>query len=165
MWYCAVSKPSKEVYAAQQLRNQGADTFVPMCLRDVKRRKDAPSEVREQPVLSRYFLFRPNGLAIRTVLSTRGIAGIVKWGSGEPIQVSQEAYDKWVRDASAVQDMRAKAAEYILSQTYNVQTSRGTTFAGELIEILSGKLKFQLGKDYGYAKMTVRTNEAEFTAA
>lgn len=162
VWLVAISKPAKESYAAEQLRNQGCETYVPFCLRDVKQKTGS----HYTPLVSRYFLFLPNGLPIRTILSTRGLHSIVKHGDGSPATVSQSAYEQWVRDSSAVQDMRKKAAEYILRQTYMINSERYGEMPGELIEVLGGgKLKFQLNKDYGHAKITVSKADVSVIAA
>lgn len=142
MFLVAISKPSQELYACQQLTNQGAQCYLPMCLED--RSVKQKSEPRLIPLLKRYFLFDPCGIPVRTVLNTRGIASIVKQGDGSPAKVSQKEYDWWVSMTAAVQDFRQSAAQYMIGQTVRVSEGPFAGMLGELIGVSGNKLKITL---------------------
>jgi hypothetical protein len=140
-WLVAISHPQKESYAAQQLRNQGCETYVPFCVEDrVSRGKKTAQYV---PLMRRYFLFNPMGLPIRTVLSTRGIRSIVTQGDGSPAKVSNAEYERWVEQSSAVQDFRRKAALYVIGQTVSFQ-KYGQTFTGIICDIMKSDLRVEI---------------------
>lgn len=150
VWLIAISHPKKEVYASQQLQNQGCECFVPMCWRDVPNKGEFKHTVSPQqkqqlvPLLSNYFLFNPNGLAIRTVLSTRGIRGLVKQAGGEPSAVNDREYQRWYEMTSMVADFRKKAAQYVIGQQLKIEEGPFAGMMGNLLEISGGKLKIDV---------------------
>lgn len=144
MWLVAVSKPAKESYAAQQLQNQGCDTYLPYCLRDNDKRTNTVGIPRCEVLISRYFVFRTNGLPIRTVLSTRGIHSIVKRGDGSPAELSEREYQRWHEMTSMVADFRKKAAHYVIGQQLKIEEGPFAGMMGNLLEISGGKLKIDV---------------------
>lgn len=143
-WLVAVSKPAKESYAAHQLQNQGCDIYLPYCLRDHDRRTNTSGTPRYEPLVGRYFLFKTNGLPIRTVLSTRGIHSIVKRGDGSPASVSEREYQRWYEMTSMVADFRKKAAQYVIGQQLKIEEGPFSGLMGNLLEISGGKLKIDV---------------------
>lgn len=88
-WYCIQSKPREDARAEEHLRNQGYEVFRPM-LRARKRRAAGMATVTES-LFPRYLFIRlddrhENWMPLR---STRGVAGLVKFGQ-RPIPVPDE---------------------------------------------------------------------------
>lgn len=146
MYLVAISKPSQELFAARELTNQGCDCYVPMCIREVTNRRGVSrrTEPKYLPLLSKYFLFNPNGLPVRIIKNTRAIAGIVEQGDGSPAQVSEREYQRWVEMTSAVQDFRKTAAEYVIGQQLKIEKGPFAGLMGNLLEVSSGKLKIDV---------------------
>jgi transcription antitermination factor NusG len=151
MYLVAISKPHQEAYAARQLENQGAQCYVPVCLKDVSQK----SQSHYSPLLARYFMFAPQGLAIRKVLNTRGVSGIVKHGDGTPAQVSKKDFEWWLSMTAVVQDMRRKTAQYMIGQTVAVSEGPFAGLLGELIGFSGQKLKLQLPESQNSLILTV----------
>lgn len=143
VWMVAISKPAKESYAAQQLQNQGCEIYLPYCLRDHDGRTNTKGKSNYEPIISRYFLFRANGLPIRTVLSTRGIHSIVKQGDGGPAVVTDQEYARWVSWTSVVHDFRKKAAQYVIGQQLKIEEGPFANLLGNILEISGSKLKIE----------------------
>lgn len=164
-WLVAISKPAKESYAAEQLRNQGCETYVPFCLRDHDGRSNTKGTPRYEPLLGRYFLFKANGLPIRTVLSTRGIHSIVKGGDGSPSSVSEREYQRWYEMTSMVADFRKSAAQYVIGQALRIETGAFAGMMGNLMEISGNKLKISLAASDNSIKLTVGKSDVSVIAA
>lgn len=159
-WLIAISHPKQEKYAASQLENQGCETYVPMCWRDAPHRGRIVSRKQAQqivPLLSAYFVFKTNGLPVRTVLSTRGIRSIVKQSDGSPATMRQSEYERWVEMTSAVQDFRKTAAEYVIGQQLKIEKGPFAGLVGRLLEISSGKVKLELQSETN--SLTITTDK------
>lgn len=161
MYLVAISKPQQETYAARQLENQGALCYVPVCLRDVSQKTGS----QFQPLLARYFMFAPQGLAIRKVLNTRGIAGIVKHGDGTPAQVSKRDFEWWQTMTAVVQDMRRQTAQYMIGQAVAVSDGPFAGLVGELIGFSGQKLKIELPKAQNSLTITISKDSVSTVAA
>lgn len=161
-WLIAVSHPSKEQYAARELENQGCQCFVPLCWRDPPNKGrivSRPAGPQLVPLLSQYFLFRSMGLPIRTVLSTRGIRGMVKQAGGEPATVRQQDYERWYELTAMVADFRKTAAQHVIGEQLRVE---GGPFAGQmgrLLEISGGKYKIGLAAAGNSLTLTVNRDQ------
>lgn len=155
----AISKPSQELFAARELTNQGCDCYVPICIREVTNRRGVSrrTEPKYLPLLSKYFLFNPNGLPVRIIKNTRAIAGIVEQGDGSPAQVSEREYQRWVEMTSAVQDFRKSAAEYVIGQQLKIEKGPFAGLVGRLLEISSGKVKLELQSETN--SLTITTDK------
>lgn len=154
MYLVAISKPSQEQYAASQLTNQGCECYVPVCLKDVSQKQKSEYSV----ILPRYFMFNPNGLAVRKVLNTRGVAGIVKHGDGTPAKVNERDFQWWVEMTAAVQDFRRKAAQYMIGQQLAVTEGPFAGMVGELIGYSGQKLKLELSGSVN--SLTITTDKS-----
>ena len=89
-WYLAYTKPRQEHIAELNLRQQGFLTYLPL-FKVLKRGTEAPAS---EPMFPRYLLLRPAhpGQSLSTVRSTRGVAGLVRFGV-EPGTVSDAAVE------------------------------------------------------------------------
>jgi transcriptional antiterminator RfaH len=87
-WYLAYTKPRQEHIAELNLRQQGFLTYLPL-FKVLKRGAEAPVN---EPMFPRYLLLRPAhpGQSLSTVRSTRGVAGLVRFGV-EPGTLSDSA--------------------------------------------------------------------------
>jgi len=87
-WYLAYTKPRQEHIAELNLRQQGFLTYLPL-FKVLKRGAEAPVN---EPMFPRYLLLRPAhpGQSLSTVRSTRGVAGLVRFGV-EPGTISDSA--------------------------------------------------------------------------
>lgn len=157
-WLIAISHPSKEQYAAQQLEQQGCETYVPLCWRD-KPHKGRIVSPRQSPqlvaLLNLYFLFKPNGLPVRTALNTRGIRGLVKQAGGEPATVRQRDYERWYEMTSMVADFRQSAAQYVIGQQLKIEEGPFAGTIGRLLEISGSKYKLGLAESGNSLTLTV----------
>lgn len=160
-WLIAISHPSKEQYAAQQLEQQGCETYVPLCWRDKPKRPRSGKDVSHTntpqivPLISAYFLFRSMGLPVRTVLNTRGIRGIVKQAGGEPATVRQKDYERWYEMTSMVADFRQSAAQYVIGQQLKIEEGPFAGTIGRLLEISGSKYKLGLAESGNSLTLTV----------
>jgi transcriptional antiterminator RfaH len=79
-WYAAYTQPQTEARAAQQLRNQGFDVFLPLCRR--LRRHARRSETVLRPLFPRYLFVALDSerQRWRSVNGTRGIIHLVCQG-------------------------------------------------------------------------------------
>lgn len=167
MWLIAIAHPKKEVYASQQLQNQGCDAFVPMCWRDAPNKGKVSPQPAQQlvPLLNQYFLFNPKGLAIRTVLSTRGVRGLVKQAGGEPSTVSEREYQRWYEMTSMVADFRQSAAQYVIGQQLKIENGPFMGMVGRLMGISGNKLKLDLEGSGNSVKLSVGKSDVSVIAA
>jgi transcriptional antiterminator RfaH len=108
-WYLAYTKPRQEHIAELNLRQQGFLTYLPL-FKVLKRGAEAPTH---EPMFPRYLLLRPAhpGQSLSTVRSTRGVAGLVRFGV-EPGRVSDAAVEgiRAVEQARAQLDLAALTA-------------------------------------------------------
>jgi transcriptional antiterminator RfaH len=78
-WYLVYSKPRQELRAQEQLANQGFESFTPLITLN-KIRAGKTTTVTE-PLFPRYlFLKCPQIPNLSTIRSTRGVAGLVRFG-------------------------------------------------------------------------------------
>jgi transcriptional antiterminator RfaH len=79
-WYAAYTQPQTEARAAQQLRNQDFDVFLPLCRR--LRRHARRTETVLRPLFPRYLFVAldPERQRWRSVNGTRGIVHLVGQG-------------------------------------------------------------------------------------
>lgn len=164
-WLVAISAPQKEVEAAKELTSLGATSYLPMCLRDLKYykgKKNLESQLKkdpEVPLLQRYFLFEPNGVHIRTILSQKAISGIVKRQTGEPMPVSEAEYNRWVSMTAGLQDFREKSARYILGQQLTIERGPMTGFTGILRQVLGSRVQIEIDSFGNSLKMVVNKED------
>lgn len=164
-WLVGISAPQKEVEAAKELSSLGVITYLPMCLRDLKYYKGKKSldqqlkKDPEVPLLQRYFLFDPNGVHVRTILSGKHISGIVKRQSGEPLPVSQSEYDRWVSITAGLQDFREKSARYILGQQLTIERGPLMGWTGILRQIMGSKLQIEVASIGGNVKLVANQSD------
>lgn len=164
-WLVGISAPQKEVEAARELTSLGVITYLPMCLRDLKYykgKKNLEQQLKkdpEVPLLQRYFLFDPNGVHVRTILSGKHISGIVKRQSGEPLPVSQAEYDRWVRITAGLQDFRQRSAQYILGQQLTIERGPMQGWTGILRQIMGSKLQIEVASIGGSVKLVANQSD------
>ncbi|EIW89376.1 transcriptional activator RfaH [Alishewanella agri BL06] len=78
-WYLLYSKSRQEQRAQQHLANQGFESFAPHIL--VKKLRAGKTVEINEPLFPRYiFLKCPKALNLSTIRSTRGVAGLVRFG-------------------------------------------------------------------------------------
>lgn len=78
-WYLLYSKSRQEQRAQQHLANQGFESFAPHIL--VKKLRAGKTVAINEPLFPRYiFLKCPKALNLSTIRSTRGVAGLVRFG-------------------------------------------------------------------------------------
>lgn len=78
-WYLLYSKSRQEQRAQQHLANQGFESFAPHIL--VKKLRAGKTVEINEPLFPRYiFLNCPKALNLSTIRSTRGVAGLVRFG-------------------------------------------------------------------------------------
>lgn len=78
-WYLLYSKSRQEQRAQQHLANQGFESFAPHIL--VKKLRAGKTVEVNEPLFPRYiFLKCPKALNLSTIRSTRGVAGLVRFG-------------------------------------------------------------------------------------
>lgn len=78
-WYLLYSKSRQEQRAQQHLANQGFESFAPHIL--VKKLRAGKTVEINEPLFPRYiFLKCPKPLNLSTIRSTRGVAGLVRFG-------------------------------------------------------------------------------------
>ena len=79
-WFVAMTKPSREGLACQQLANQGYEVYLPVCQRTVRRRCRHLTE--RAPMFPSYLFVRP-GLeeqSLSSIRSTVGVQQLVRFG-------------------------------------------------------------------------------------
>ncbi len=78
-WYLIYSKSRQEQRAQQHLANQGFESFAPQIT--VKKIRAGKTVQLTEPLFPRYiFLKCPQTLNLSTIRSTRGVAGLVRFG-------------------------------------------------------------------------------------
>ena len=79
-WFVAMTKPSREELARQQLANQGFEVYLPMCQRTVRRRGRHLAE--HAPMFPRYLFVRPSReeQSLSSIRSTAGVQQLVRFG-------------------------------------------------------------------------------------
>lgn len=92
-WYVVYTQQGKEALAAQQLRNQGFDTYLPQYQK--LRRHAGKTEIAAAPLFPRYIFA---GMDIeqqrwRSVNGTRGVIGLVMFGD-KPIPVPEAVIEE-----------------------------------------------------------------------
>ena len=92
-WYLVSTKPQKDSYAQEQLINQGYEVYRPVTNR-IKTRANKKVQITES-LFPRYLFVRmQNGVDDwGPVRSTRGVAGIVKFGA-QPAKVDDSLIDE-----------------------------------------------------------------------
>ncbi len=87
-WYAVHTRPSSEAKAAEQLRRQGYEAYLPRHRRWVRHARRHAAALR--PLFPRYLFVAIDRerMAWRPVLSTIGVAGMV-CGGGEPMPVPE----------------------------------------------------------------------------
>lgn len=86
-WWLLMTKPHKELYAEEQLNNQGYTTYTPQVKRLRKRKNKVISSV--EALFPKYLFIQldteqDNWMPVR---STRGVTNFVKFGGNMPAQV------------------------------------------------------------------------------
>ena len=79
-WYVAYTQPKSEVLAAENLKRQGFDVYLPLCK---TYKKSLADEVwRSVPMFARYMFFRPGNdtQSIGAARSTRGVSFVLSFG-------------------------------------------------------------------------------------
>ena len=121
-WYLIYCKPRQEQRAQQQLANQGFDTFLPLITLPANPLKK-PAVAKAEPLFPRYLFLKADNLEFFSkIRSTRGVAGVVKFGQ----QLAYVAPD-FIKQLMAQQ--------IGLQQQLNQQLSLQ---AGDALHILSG---------------------------
>lgn len=143
-WVAVISHAGQQYRAARELQNQGCTVFLPECIVEKRDRKTKQKRTVTVPRLGRYLFCNPNGLAIRTVLSTRGVHSMVRKGSGEPDWIRPETMESVIALMSAVQDMTPRAAAVYVGQKLTVKDGPFAGITGTVIEILGKELKLSL---------------------
>ncbi|MDC0237535.1 transcriptional activator RfaH, partial [Gammaproteobacteria bacterium] len=96
-WYVVRTKPRSEYRAKRELSNQGYESYLPemQISRLIRGRESTVTE----PLFSRYLFVRLSRVDSRwtSIRSTRGVEGVVAFGDGEPLPVSDYAVDT-IRD-------------------------------------------------------------------
>lgn len=78
-WYLVYCKPKQEQRAQQQLENQGFTSFLPLV--SLTKVKAGKKQFITEPLFSRYLFIKSQAeLSITKISSTRGVAGLVKFG-------------------------------------------------------------------------------------
>ena len=79
-WFVAMTKPSREELARQQLANQGYEVYLPMCQQTVRRRGRHLTE--RAPMFPRYLFVRPCRAEqiLSPIRSTVGVQQLVRFG-------------------------------------------------------------------------------------
>lgn len=88
-WYAVYTQPNKEALAAQQLRNQGFEAYLPQYQR--LRRHAGRTDIVSTALFPRYLFagLDPDRQRWRSVNGTRGVIGLVMFGD-KPMPVPQD---------------------------------------------------------------------------
>lgn len=139
MWLAVISRPSQQRTAEWNLTNQGCQTFAPQ--RTVKRQKRGVWEWHNEYRFERYLFCLPNGLAVRTVLSSRGVSSIVKHADGRPWYMSPADMEDLMGICAATSTMEKKAADWFIDQRLTVRDGPFAGLSGTVQKILKGKIE------------------------
>lgn len=166
MWLAVISKPKEEYRATRELQNQGATVFLPECL--ARRPQKGATAFRDvlTPLFPGYLFAALNGVSVRSVLNTRGVRGVVKYGSGEPIWMREREMQALMAICGAVVDMRPQAARLHVGMNIVVKHGPFAGLSGTIVEILKNELKITHEVSENKSKFTFGTkkeNVAEIT--
>ncbi len=122
-WFVVFTKPRREQEAAEQLRNQGFELFLPL-LEQQKRRRGQWTVVIE-PLFPRYLFLcvDPDQVSVAPVRSTLGVSGFVRFG-GVMSELPQSVIDY-------LKGRCAPGSELI-------QPQRSRFVSGDQVEIVEG---------------------------
>jgi len=84
-WYLIHTKPAREALAQTHLQHQGYELYLPRVLQSVRRRGRCRESIT--PLFPRYLFMRlsEGHQALSPVLSSRGVAGVVRFGASYAI--------------------------------------------------------------------------------
>lgn len=107
-WYVVYCQAQKELFAQDQLKNQGFDAYLPLYKKMVTHARQVCE--RHAPLFPRYLFvsFDVDGQQWRSVNSTRGVVGLVNFNHERPIAVP-DAIIQQLR-ATEVDDLVSLAA-------------------------------------------------------
>jgi transcription antitermination factor NusG len=160
MWLVGITRPGEQRRAAQCLREQGCDIFLPM--RPEKRRVGTKIQTVPVPRFDRYIFIYPNGLAVRTVCSTRGMSDLVKHADGTPGKISSADMHELMGICAATETMEKKAAAWFIDQRLTVENGPFAGISGLVKKILKGKLELE---HMWYDPLTKATKSIKVTVA
>lgn len=141
MWLTVISKRNEEYRAARELQRQGATVFLPECLSNRPQKGSTASREVLAPLFPRYLFASLDGLPVRSVLGTRGVNGIIKYGSGDPVWMRQKEMDALMAICGSVVDMRPQAARLHVGMNIMVKHGPFAGISGKIVEILQNELK------------------------
>ena len=133
-WYAVITKPSREVFAAGNLKDQGYEPYLPLCI----------EPGREGPLLPRYlFIQPPENVALRPVDNTPGVSRLMRGVSGNPLKVPQFEIDRMKAGEDATGKINlVKPPEHLTYESDQELRITDGPFAGHI-----GIYKGLVGKD------------------
>lgn len=159
MWLTVISKRNEEYRAARELQKQGATVFLPECLSSRPQKGSTASREVLAPLFPRYLFAYLDGLPVRSVLGTRGVNGIIKYGSGEPIWMRNEVMEDLMAVCGAVVDMRPEAAKFYVGQQFTINSPAYGMIPVEIKEILGNTIELGLSESNGSVKITTKRDK------
>lgn len=85
-WYLVYTKPREEYKAKQNLENQDFEVFLPEA--NIEQLRAGKRVSKSQPLFPRYlFVQLHSEVSFASIRSTRGCAGLVRFGSGYPTPI------------------------------------------------------------------------------
>ena len=154
VWAVLKTKRGKEYFARDQLRNQGAEVYIPECRQDVKKRGLNQYERKTIPLFSGILFVNLNDLPVRTALSTRGISGSVKRSTGEIQWMTARDIEAVLSLCAVVADMTKEAAHFYIGQQMTIRNSVYGEISVEVRKIIGSKLELTLANSNGSVKIT-----------
>lgn len=83
-WLCVYTKPQAEIEALQHLRRQGFPVYLPLFL----------SDKRIEPLFARYLFAQPSNGSWSAIVSTRGVASVLRKPDGSAREVPRLAVER-----------------------------------------------------------------------
>ena len=161
MWVVLKAKRGKEYFARDQLRNQGAEVYIPECRQYVKKRGLNQYERKTIPLFSGLLFVNLNELPVRTALSTRGVSGSVKRSTGEIQWMSSRDIEAVLALCAVVRDMTKQAAHFFIGQQMTIRNSVYGEISVEVRKIIGSKLELTLANSDGSVKITTTRDKLE----
>ena len=154
-WYVAYTQPKRERVAADNLTQQGFETYLP--LYRIFQKSQQASLCGFEPMFPRYAFFRPGaGQSISTARSTRGVAFVLSFGC-QPAVLKDDALEA-IRDFERLRNSvdvhqpspfrpgaKVKLAGETLFGIEGLVTSVSAKRVNVLVEILGGPRKMSVG--------------------